>query len=438
MTQAPGRTLGGLARKRQLLASRLTEAAELEHALLCQYLYAFLSLKRTDAEGVTPQQLEPMRRWGASLLLIARQEMEHLGLVSNLLTAIGEAPHLSRPDFPLDPDAYHLDVPCRLEPFGLPALERFILFEMPAEPAPADRARMAALGTAALGTAAPERNSIASLYAEISKLMAEIDPPPPPGAPPVESELFIGPPGAQYATPEIIPVPIRGVQTPNHPVYDVFLTAVTDLASAQAVVMQIVEEGEGTPVSSPGSHFARFCAMYEKLREQQAADPRFKPARAVVADPTEDGAVTVASSLAVRDLFDFSYTTILLLLHRFFARTDESQREIAALQAAVFFPMMTGVLRPVGEVLTQLPAHESGAARAAPTFAYPREIALLPHKRSAWQVISGCLDSLADQAGELAADTASYGPVACARLTLVHENLVRIARDFATNMRVRP
>jgi ferritin-like protein len=429
MTQAPGVTLGEMARKRQRLADLLTEAAELEHALLCQYLYAFLSLKRSRDEGVTNQQLELMRQWGASLLLIARQEMEHLGLVSNLLTAIGEAPHLSRPDFPLGPRTYDLDIPCLLEPFGLPALGRFIRFEMPAEPALPDRARMQALGTAA-----PEHNSIAGLYKEISGLMTELDPPPPPGQP-AASELFIGPPGAQYATPAIIPVPIRGVQTPNHPVYDVFLTAVTDLASAQAVVAQIVEEGEGTPASGPESHFTRFCDMYEAL---QSADPAFVPARPVVADPTVPDAVTVVSSLAVRDLFDFAYATILLLLQRFFARTDESHGELAALQAAVFFPMMTGVLRPVGEVLTQLPAHASGDARAAPTFAYPREIALLPHRRSAWRVISGCLESLSDQAGALAADTASYGPAACSRLTLVHENLVRIARDFATSMGVQP
>jgi Ferritin-like len=433
MTQAPGETLGGIARKRQRLAGLLTEAAELEHALLCQYLYAFLTLKRSPDEGVTPQQLEPMRQWGANLLLIARQEMEHLGLVSNLLTAIGEAPHLSRPDFPLSPRTYDLGIPCLLEPFGLPALRRFILFEMPADPQAADLAQIEAAGAAA-----PEHNSIAGLYAEISALMERIDPPPPPGAPPAESELFIGPPGGQFTTPAIIPVPIRGVQTPNHPVYDIFLTAVTDLASAQAVVTQIVEEGEGTTSTGPESHFQRFCDMCLQLQEQQAADPGFEPARAVVADPTAPDAVTLASSLAVRDLFDFAYATILLLLHRFFARSDESQGEIAALQAAVFFPMMTGVLRPVGEVLTQLPAHDGGdATRAAPTFAYPREIALLPHRRSAWKVISGCLDSLADQAGEVAADEASYGPVACARLALVHQNLVRIARDFATHTGVR-
>jgi hypothetical protein len=415
--------LGGLAPGRRRLADLLSEAAELEHALLCQYLYAYLSLRRSVAEGVNWQQLELMRQWGASLLLIARQEMEHLGLVSNLLTAIGEAPRLSRPDFPLGPRAYDLGIPMRLEPFGLEALRRFVFFEMPAQPAGADLERLHALGETA-----PERNSIALLYAEISELLSALDGP----------DLFIGPPGAQYTTPAIIPVPIRGVQTPNHPVYDVFLTAVTDLTSAQASVAQIVLEGEGTPGDSPTSHFARFCDMFEQLQQQLQGDPGFDPARPVVADPCAPGAVTVASSLAVRDVFDFAYGTILLLLHRFFAHADESRAELAALQAVVFFPMMTGVLRPLGEVCTQLPANADGTTTAAPTFTFTREIGLLPHRRSAWMVISGDLDSLADQAGALAADTASYAPAVCARLDLVHQNLVRIARDFATNMRVGP
>ena len=98
-------------------------------------------MKRAPEEGVTWQQLELMRQWGASLLLVARQEMEHLGLVCNLLTAIGEAPTLRRPDFPLGPRYYDLGIPCLLEPFGLPALERFIGFEAPETVSGEDLAR---------------------------------------------------------------------------------------------------------------------------------------------------------------------------------------------------------------------------------------------------------------------------------------------------------
>ena len=89
--------------RRRRLVALLTEAAELEHALMCQYLYAAFSMKRHVSEGVTWAQLELMRRWEASIMLIARQEMEHLGLVCNLLTAIGEAPWLTRPNLPLSP-----------------------------------------------------------------------------------------------------------------------------------------------------------------------------------------------------------------------------------------------------------------------------------------------------------------------------------------------
>jgi hypothetical protein len=117
--------------RRKRLVSLLTEAAELEHALMCQYLYAALSLKRRVEEGVTWQQLELMRRWEASIMLVARQEMEHLGLVCNLLTAIGEAPWLTRPNLPRPPRQYDLEVTLRFERLTEETLRRFVLLEIP-------------------------------------------------------------------------------------------------------------------------------------------------------------------------------------------------------------------------------------------------------------------------------------------------------------------
>ena len=66
------------------LANLLADAAELEHSAACQYLFLAFSMKRhPDEGGVNWRQLELMRQWEANILLIARQEMEHLGLVSN-------------------------------------------------------------------------------------------------------------------------------------------------------------------------------------------------------------------------------------------------------------------------------------------------------------------------------------------------------------------
>src|SRR3954451_19043505 len=128
--------------QRRRLVAMLVEGAELEHALLCQYLYTAFSLKRRPEEGVSWQQLELMRRWEASIMLIARQEMEHLGLVCNLLTAIGEAPWLTRPTLPLSPRHYDLEVESKLERLTEETLLRFALFEIPAELTPAEQAAL--------------------------------------------------------------------------------------------------------------------------------------------------------------------------------------------------------------------------------------------------------------------------------------------------------
>src|SRR5438477_7787002 len=47
---------------REELVYLLGEACELEHGLLCEYLYAQFSLKRSVAEGVTSEQLARIRR----------------------------------------------------------------------------------------------------------------------------------------------------------------------------------------------------------------------------------------------------------------------------------------------------------------------------------------------------------------------------------------
>ncbi|TME44771.1 MAG: hypothetical protein E6I56_11235 [Chloroflexi bacterium] len=81
---------------REELVYLLGEACEIEHGLLCEYLYAQFSLKRSGDEGVSPNELEHMQAWETTLIDIAKQEMLHLALATNILTAVGAAPN-SRP-----------------------------------------------------------------------------------------------------------------------------------------------------------------------------------------------------------------------------------------------------------------------------------------------------------------------------------------------------
>src|SRR5262249_41859545 len=80
---------------REALIYMLCEAAELEHGIMCQYLFAAFSLKQRDDEGLTADEVEAVRRWRQVIAHVATEEMLHLALVQNLLSAIGAAPHLA-------------------------------------------------------------------------------------------------------------------------------------------------------------------------------------------------------------------------------------------------------------------------------------------------------------------------------------------------------
>ena len=74
---------------RTQLVYLLSEAAELEHGINCCYLFAGFSFKSSVDEGVSQAQLQAIRGWKRTLMEVAVQEMLHLGLVCNLLTAVG-------------------------------------------------------------------------------------------------------------------------------------------------------------------------------------------------------------------------------------------------------------------------------------------------------------------------------------------------------------
>jgi hypothetical protein len=81
----------------------LREAAEIEHALMVQYLYAAFSVR-----GVYRDKLAGKGSFGSASNLtgVAIQEMQHLRAVNELLGAVGGTPCLIRQDFPYEPTIY--------------------------------------------------------------------------------------------------------------------------------------------------------------------------------------------------------------------------------------------------------------------------------------------------------------------------------------------
>lgn len=83
---------------REALIYMPCQAAKLEHAIMCQYLFAAFSLMQTAKEGLAEAELVAATRWRKQISHVATQEMLHLALVQNLLSAVGAAPHLSPPE----------------------------------------------------------------------------------------------------------------------------------------------------------------------------------------------------------------------------------------------------------------------------------------------------------------------------------------------------
>src|ERR1700745_3680736 len=116
---------------REELVYLLGQACEIEHGLMGEYLYAQFSLKRGPDEGLTDGQLTRVEAWEKTLITVIKQEMLHLALATNILTAIGAAPHFERPNFPILSRWYPPEVQIALLPFGERALRHFMYLERP-------------------------------------------------------------------------------------------------------------------------------------------------------------------------------------------------------------------------------------------------------------------------------------------------------------------
>ena len=236
---------------REELVSLLSEAAQLEHMILCQYLFAAASLKEDRSEGLTAGQLAAVLRWERVVSGVAVQEMLHLALVSNLLTAIGAAPNFQRPNFPQQAKSFPPGVQLALLPFGEHALLHFLFLERQEGMERADAPEFAVPGPAAAAVTGREAVPVAQDFATIGHLYRGIEQ----GfrhlvARHGERRVFIGPRQAQCG-PESFGWPE--------------LVCVENLATAAQAIETIIEEGEGARAHWERAHYGGFLRVYEEF-----------------------------------------------------------------------------------------------------------------------------------------------------------------------------
>jgi CDGSH-type Zn-finger protein/truncated hemoglobin YjbI len=428
-------TRGGLAppeapfviEHREALIYMLCQAAELEHGIMCQYLYAAFTLKQTEAEGLTKEEAAAAQSWRKRVSHVAAQEMLHLSLVQNLLSAIGAAPHLSRPNFPQPANYYPAGVNLALIPFGETALRHFMFLERPEGMDLSDTVGLAAFHRAAPamteGDIVPRGQDFAtvghlyrSIEAGIRHLCEKFG----------EEWLFVGPPRAQateqyFRWPELVPV--------------------TDAASAQRAIDEILEQGEGARGHWQSAHFGQFVDILDEYMQLTEANPAFDPVRPVIpvnVRPAERdldiALVTDPVTRRVMDMFNVCYEIVLTILQRFFAHTEETDAQLKAL-ADASVTMMLQAIRPLGDLVTQLPAGPEYPGRTVgPSFElFYESDYVLPHRVAAWVLLTERIR----QAAAYCEPGAPCDPEVTEALAATKANLNAIADSLAAHLPAR-
>ena len=262
----------------------LQTAAEIEHALMAQYLYAAYSL---------PDQ-SPQSEWRDTLIGIARQEMGHLMAIQNLLLAIGAPLNFEREDYPFN--AFY-PFPFRLEPLSVASLARYVLAEMPDPSAVPEVDPVALLADAGAGQEIPR---VGTLFVAMAELMGELS----------EDPVFAD------------SLPFQA--DPSEWIAEFFalvLSKVKAVGEASQLLDAIAAQGEGPnepPAGQQPSHFRRFHSMYLKAKEHVAATGMplsdALPVDPTVRDPQAAGYLQNPSARARGDVFNMRYRCLLFAL----------------------------------------------------------------------------------------------------------------------------
>lgn len=350
---------------REQVLHLLAEASELEHNLLCSYLFALFSLKDETAGDLLPEECASIARWRSTLRGVCIEEMLHLAQVANLSVAVGATPHFNRPNLPVAAGYHPAAVVVELTGFDLETLQHFIHLERPegtdspdgASFTPDVACRREAL-PGMLMPASPDYQTIGEFYAALQEKLSSFC------ASHGEHRLFIG-----AADLQMRPAEIKSDS----------LHVVEDLATARAAIEEIVRQGEGAPGASTESHFSQFTGVQKEYEAHLAARPEFAPAypvgrNPVMRFPVAAGRthVTHPQAFLLLDASNAIYNFMLRCLAACYQSPWGQAPAREGLLTATFKAMKA--LAIVGSELAKLPATEDGSdpAHAGVSFAMMR------------------------------------------------------------------
>jgi CDGSH-type Zn-finger protein/uncharacterized Fe-S cluster protein YjdI len=355
---------------REHLLGLLAEASEIEHNLMCCYLYAVFSLKQGTDEGLSDEELAAVQRWRRVILDVAIEEMGHLTMVSNIMVALGGSPHFGRQNFPIAAGYHPSGIVVKLAPFNTATLDHFIYLERPEGVEIADGEGFEApihyvrkQQPDRVMPSAQDYETVGQLYAAIAegltRLSGEMG----------EKLLFCGDPARQIGQDL---VQVEGV------------ARVACLKTALEGIDTIVLQGEGSPENSDRSHYQRFLGVRDEYRQLISARADFAPARPAAHNPlmrrppNPEGRVWVSATPAAQllDIANAAYNHMLRFLMQSYAETRGSAAQRVMVDSAID---LMYVISPIASMLTRYPANEAiDGCTAGISFATLRTTTPLP------------------------------------------------------------
>jgi CDGSH-type Zn-finger protein/uncharacterized Fe-S cluster protein YjdI len=382
--------------QREVLIHALYEAAELEHNLMCTYLYAAASLKDGEREGLGAGEAAAVRRWRQVLLGVAIEEMGHLAAVWNITSGLGGSPRFGRSNFPLDPGLLPASVVVKLAPFNADTLQHFVYLERPRGSTEQEGGGFAYERSYVRGGTSGARltpmgvnyDTVGDFYEALGEglraLVTHCG----------EANAFDGDRALQLSPAEV------NLPGARH---------VVCLKTALAAFAAIVEQGEGAPRDSVGSHYQKFLGIRAELHALTERNPAFSPAFPAATNPVlrrpprPEGRVWLENpdAVATVDLANASYGLMLRLLAYAYAVRGPSAEKSLTVDLAI--GLMQAVM-PLAERAARLPAGPSNPqCNAGLSFIALRDSAALPPGPAARRLFVERFAQLAEGAAALRA-----------------------------------
>jgi CDGSH-type Zn-finger protein/uncharacterized Fe-S cluster protein YjdI len=355
---------------REQLLHLLYEAAELEHTLMCTYLYAAFSLRSGESEGLSAREAEAVARWRRVLMRVAIDEMGHLTAVWNITAALGGSPRFGRGNFPLDAGALPAGIVVKLAPFSEAVLQHFIHLERPANSSEPEGPGFAPEFLFKRGLTATRLTPMAIDYETVGAFYAKLD---------ADLRAFVEHHGEKVAfsgDPALQLSPLEVELGGAKPVIC--------LKTALAAFTAIVEQGEGAPLHAEDSHFQRFIGIRREFAALKQENPAFSPAFPAATNPVlrrplrSEGRVWLETeeASATVDVANAGYALMLrLMAYSYLVPRPASEKALAV-------DLALGVMRAVtllAERAARLPAGPSNPeCHAGMSFTALRDASPLP------------------------------------------------------------